>query len=124
MTPNRRVTMASYIGRRKFLATLGGAAVAWPLMARAQQGERIRRIGVLLPAAADDPIIQARLAAFHQGLALLGWTVGRNVQIDIRWATTNTDELRRHAAELAALAPNVILCSGSPAVGELLQATR
>src|SRR5262245_45278872 len=111
------------IGRREFIGLLGGAAVAWPLAARAQQGEHIRRIGVLLPAAADDPIIQARLAAFHQGLALLGWTVGRNVQTDIRWATTNTDEVRRHAAELAALGPDVILASGTPATAALLQAT-
>jgi len=110
--------------RREFVILLsGGAAAAWPLAARAQQRERIRRIGVLLPAAADDPIIQARLAAFHQGLALLGWTVGRNVQTDIRWATTNADEVRRHAAELAALGPDVILASGTPVTAALLQAT-
>jgi putative ABC transport system substrate-binding protein len=91
---------------------------------RAQQGERMRRIGVLLPAAADDAEFQARVGAFLQGLALLGWTIGRNVRIDTRWATTNAAEIRRHAAELAALAPDVILASGTSTVGPLLQATR
>jgi ABC-type uncharacterized transport system substrate-binding protein len=110
--------------RREFITLLGGAAVAWPLAARAQQGERMRRIGVLLPAAADDPEFQARIAAFHQGLALLGWTIGRNVRIDTRWATANAGEIRRHAAELAALAPDVILAQGASTVGALLQATR
>jgi putative tryptophan/tyrosine transport system substrate-binding protein len=115
--------MASHIGRRKFLATLGGAA-AWPLAARAQQGERVRRIGVLVPAAADDPEWQARVGAFQQALALLGWTISRNVRIDTRWGTTNAAEIRRHAAELAALAPDVILAGGTTPVGPLLQATR
>ena len=109
--------------RRTFINLLGSAA-AWPLAARAQQAERVRRIGVLLPAAADDAEFQARLAAFHQGLALLGWTIGRNVRIDTRWATTNAAEIRRHAAELAALAPDVILAHGASTVGPLLQATR
>src|SRR4051812_11387418 len=94
--------------RRAFITLLGGAAT-FPLMARAQQGERMRRIGVLLPAAADDAEFQARLAAFHQALALLGWTIGRNVRVDTRWATPNAADIRRHAAELAALAPDVIL---------------
>ena len=84
----------------------------------------MRRIGVLLPAAADDAEFQARLAAFLQGLALLGWTIGRNVRIDTRWATANAAEIRRHAAELAALAPDVILAHGASTVGPLLQATR
>ena len=110
--------------RREFLGVLGGAAAAWPLAARAQQAERMRRIGVLLPAAADDPEFQARVGAFLQGLALLGWTIGRNVRIDTRWATTNAAEIRRHAAELAALAPDVILAHGASTVGPLLQATR
>jgi putative ABC transport system substrate-binding protein len=109
--------------RRAFISLLGGAAVAWPLAARAQQGERMRRIGALLPAAADDPVWQARLAAFYQGLALLGWNVGRNVRIDARWATTSAGEIRRHAAELAALAPDVILAVGST-VGPLLEVSR
>jgi putative tryptophan/tyrosine transport system substrate-binding protein len=109
--------------RRAFITLLGGAA-AWPLAARAQQGERMRRIGILLPAAADDAGFQAPFGAFLQALALLGWTIGRNVHIDTRWATTNSAEIRRHAAELVALAPDVILASGTSAVGPLLQATR
>jgi putative tryptophan/tyrosine transport system substrate-binding protein len=109
--------------RREFIAALGSAA-AWPLAAHAQQGERVRRIGVLLPAAADDPEYQARVAAFHQGLALLGWTIGRNVRIDTRWAGVHAAEIRRHAAELAALAPDVILAHGASTGGPLLQATR
>ena len=111
------------IGRREFITLLGGAA-AWPLAARAQQGERVRRIGVLMGEAANDPEDQARLAAFLQELQELGWSVGRNVRIDIRWATANAAEIRRHAAELAALAPDVILAYGSSSVGALLQATR
>jgi putative ABC transport system substrate-binding protein len=102
---------------------LGGAA-AWPLAARAQQGERVRRIGVLLPAAADDAEYQAWVGTFHQALALLGWTIGRNVRIDTRWATANAAEIRRHAVELAALAPDVILAAGASTVGPVLQATR
>ena len=110
--------------RREFITLLGSATVASPIAARAQQGERMRRIGVLLPAAAADAEYQARLGAFHQGLALLGWTIGRNVRIDIRWATAHAAEIRRHAAELAALAPDVILAHGGAPVGALLQATR
>ena len=109
--------------RREFISLLGGGA-AWPLAARAQQGEQMRLIGILLPAAADDAEYQVRLAAFHQGLALLGWTIGRNVRIDTRWAGANTADIRRHAAELAALAPDVILAAGASSVGPLLQATR
>ena len=109
--------------RREFITMLGSGAVAWPLAARAQQAERMRRIGVLLPAVADDPEWQARVGAFLQALALLGWTIGRNVRIDIRWATTNAGEIRRHAAELAALAPDVILAGGATPAGPLLQAT-
>jgi len=108
--------------RREFIAGLGGAA-AWPLATRAQQPDRIRRIGVLLPAAAEDTVFQARVGAFLQGLALLGWTIGRNVRIDTRWATDNAAEIRRHAVELAALAPDVILAHGGSTVGPLLQAT-
>jgi putative ABC transport system substrate-binding protein len=110
--------------RREFITLLGGAAVAWPLGARAQQADRMRRIGVLMPAAADDAVFQARVAAFHQGLALSGWTIGRNVRIDTRWATADADSIRRHAAELVALAPDVILAYGAATVGPLLQATR
>jgi putative tryptophan/tyrosine transport system substrate-binding protein len=105
--------MASHIGRRKFLATLGGAAAAWPLAARAQQPERIRRIGVLMPLRADDPESPARVTAFAQRLQQFGWTDGRNVRIDYRWAAGDADRHRRYAAELVALAPDVILASGS-----------
>jgi putative tryptophan/tyrosine transport system substrate-binding protein len=111
--------------RRQFITLLGGAAAGWPLAARAQQPERMRRIGVLLAAAADDAEFQARIGAFLQGLQQLGWTDGRNVRIDTRWATTNADDIRRHAAELAALAPDVILAAtGTVTVAPLLQATR
>jgi putative tryptophan/tyrosine transport system substrate-binding protein len=110
------------VRRRQFIGLLGAAA-SWPLAARAQ-GERVRRIGVLLPATADSPPNQARFGAFLQGLALLGWTIGRNVQIDTRWAGTNAADIRRHATELVALAPDVILASGGSTVGHLLQITR
>ena len=109
--------------RREFLGVMGGA-LAWPLAARAQQDGRVRRIDIILPAASDDAEFQTRLAAFHQGLGQLGWTIGRNVLIETRWATTNTADIRRHAAELVALAPDVILAHASTTVGPLLQATR
>jgi putative ABC transport system substrate-binding protein len=112
------------VKRREFITLLGGAATAWPLAARAQQPERMRRIGVLLPAAADDAVFQTRMAVFLQELALLGWTVARNLRIDIRWATADAAEIRRHAAELAALAPDLILATGDSTVPPLLQATR
>src|SRR4051794_33498447 len=110
--------------RREFITLLSGAAAAWPLAARAQQDGRMRRIDILLPATADDAEYQVRVGAFLQGLALLGWTLGRNVRIDTRWATPNAADIRRHAAELAALAPDVILAHGAGTVGALLQATR
>jgi ABC-type uncharacterized transport system substrate-binding protein len=116
--------MASHIERRKFLATLGGAAAAWPLAARAQQPERVRRIGVLTALAANDPEGQARVAAFLQGLEESGWSVGRNVRIDIRWSAGNADDTRKYAAELVALAPDIILATTTPAAAALLQATR
>jgi putative ABC transport system substrate-binding protein len=109
--------------RREFIAGLGSAA-AWSLAAHAQPREQMRRIGVLLPAAADDPAYQAWVGAFLQGLALLGWTIGRNAQIDTRWAGSNAADFSRHAAELVALAPDVILAHGSLTVAALLQATR
>ena len=112
------------MNRRAFITLLGGAAATWPLAALAQQADRVRRIGVLLPAAADDQEFQVRIAAFHQGLALSGWTIGGNVRIDTRWAKPNAAEIRRHAVELAALAPDVILAHGNATVGALLQATR
>jgi len=108
--------------RRDFITALGGAAV-WPLAARAQQPERMRRIGVLMPMAADDKEGQRRIAAFHQGLLQLGWTEGDNVRIDARWGVRNTDDARQHSAELITLAPDVILATGSATTGALLQAT-
>jgi ABC-type uncharacterized transport system substrate-binding protein len=110
--------------RRELLALISSAAVAWPLAARAQQGERMRRIGVLMPLAADDPEAQLRLAALAQGLQQLGWTIGRNVRIETRWSAGNADDIRKYAVELAALAPDVILANGGAAVAPLLQATR
>jgi putative tryptophan/tyrosine transport system substrate-binding protein len=107
--------------RRQFIAGLGGA-IAWPLAARAQQPDRIRRIGMLMTV--DDPEAQARVAAFQQGLQQLGWIVGRNVRIDTRWGGGDADRTRRYAVELVALAPDVILAHGSATVGPLLQATR
>src|SRR5262245_35971663 len=109
--------------RREFIALLGGAAATWPLAARAQKRERMRHIGVVLPAIADDPVWQARVGAFLQALALLGWTIGRNVRIDTRWATNNPAEIRKHAAEMTALAPDVILATIST-LGPLLEVTR
>ena len=111
--------------RRDFIRGLGGAAATWPLAVRAQQDERVRRIGVLVASPADDAELQARVAAFKEGLAQLGWTEGRNVRIDTRWATTNADDLRKHAAELAASTPDVLVgASGTTTVAALLQATR
>jgi putative ABC transport system substrate-binding protein len=111
--------------RREFITLLGGAAAAWPLAARAQQGERVRRIGVLMATTADDPEYQPRMRAFQQGLAESGWTDGRNVRVDTRWATTNADDIRKHAVELAALAPDVIVAgSGTTTLAPLLQAAR
>jgi len=109
--------------RREFIVTLGGVA-AWPFAARAQQREHVRRIGVLMNLASDDAEEQARLAAFHQGLQQLGWTVGGNVQIDYRWGAGNADRIRTFAAELVALAPDVILSAGSPSVAAFQQVTR
>jgi putative ABC transport system substrate-binding protein len=111
------------VKRREFITLIGGAAVAWPLVARAQQGERMRRIGVLTPYATDDAEGQARLVAFVQGLQQSGWTVGQNIRIDYRWGDGNHDTLRKHATELVALAPEVILAVSSAATSPLLKAT-
>ena len=111
--------------RREFLSALGGAAIAWPLAAGAQRPGRMRTVGLLIAATENDPEFQARIVVLRQALAQLGWTDGRNVRIDIRWATTNAEQLRKHAAELAALAPDLILAaSGSATVAPLLEATR
>jgi putative ABC transport system substrate-binding protein len=110
--------------RRRDFISIFGSAVVWPLEARAQQSERVRRIGMLLPAAAADAEYQERVGAFLQALAQSSWIIGQNLRIDARWATTNPAEIRRHAAELAALAPDVILAHGASTVGPLLQVTR
>src|SRR6476660_8959710 len=123
MTPKRRGHMASHIGRRQFLATLGGA-VAWPLAAHAQQPERPRRIGILMNRASDNPEGQDRLAAFHQGLQELGWGVGRNVRIETRWSEDKADQSLKHAAGLIALSPDIILASGTLAVTALQNISR
>jgi putative tryptophan/tyrosine transport system substrate-binding protein len=114
--------MASHIGRRKFLATLGGAVAAWPLAARAQQTERMRRIGVLM-GVADDPEGQARVTALKRGLQELGWTEGRNIQIETRFGGADAGRIRAHAAELVALAPDVIVSNTTPVIRALRQAT-
>jgi putative ABC transport system substrate-binding protein len=112
------------IRRRAFITLIGGAAAAWPVAARGQRGERVRRIGMLLPATADSPEYQAWAGAFLQALALLGWNIGRNVRIDTRWASANSADIRRYAVELLALSPDVVLAHGGGAVGALQQATR
>jgi putative tryptophan/tyrosine transport system substrate-binding protein len=116
--------LSRHTRRREFITLLGGATVTWPLAARAQQVDRMRRIGVLMALAADDPAGQARLIAFVQALQELGWTDGRNVQIDTRWAAGDAERFRKYAAELVAVAPDVILASGGTGAGALLQATR
>jgi ABC-type uncharacterized transport system substrate-binding protein len=108
--------------RREFISLLGGAA-AWPVAARAQPGERRRRVAALMSVAAVDPEGQARLAAFLQGLQEFGWAVGRNVQIDVRWTAGRADDVRKYATELVGLAPEVILASGGSVVGPLLHVT-
>jgi putative ABC transport system substrate-binding protein len=109
--------------RREFIRLISGAA-AWPLAARAQQPDRMRRIGVLTPGAADEPENKARIAAFLLGLRELGWTDGTNVQIVYRWSGGNAADARKYASELAALAPDVILATGGAGAGPMLQATR
>jgi putative ABC transport system substrate-binding protein len=109
--------------RREFITLLGGTAAAWPMTAGAQQAERMRRIGVLMSVAADGPEGQARLAAFRRGLQQLGWTDGRSVDMDIRWAAGDAERTHRYAGELVALGPDVILASGDPVMA-LQQATR
>ena len=117
--------MTVTIGRRELLVALGGSAAAgWSLAARAQQGDRVRRVGVLMNLAADDPEGQTRIVAFVQGLQQSGWTDGRNIRIDTRWAAGDADRFHRYAEELLALAPDVILASATPSVQALQQATR
>src|SRR6266567_3328855 len=109
--------------RRDFITLLGGAAVAWPLSARAQHPAQVRRIGVLMPFAEDHPVGQARNAAFLQGLQQSGWTDGRNVRIDYRWSAGDADRIRKLAIELIALGPEVVMAFTSAAVAPLRQAT-
>ena len=110
--------------RREFITLAGGAAAAWPLAARAQQSQSVRRVGVLMNQAANDPEGQARIAAFLQGLQQLGWTEGRNVRIEYRWSAGNDADNRKNALELVALAPDVIFASGTATVGPALRASR
>jgi putative ABC transport system substrate-binding protein len=112
------------IKRREFIILLGGAAAAWPLAARAQRPDRMRRIGVLLPAAPDDAEFQSWVGAFLQGLAQAGWITGRNIRIETRWTKFDAEDTRKYAAELVALAPDVILATGTSTVGPLLRLTR
>jgi len=112
------------VRRREFITLLGGAAVTWPLAGRAQQAERMRRIGVLTSFASDDPAEQTHVLAFAQALAQSGWIEGRNARIDIRWGAGDPERIRRYVAELVALEPDVILAVSSAATGPLLQATR
>jgi putative tryptophan/tyrosine transport system substrate-binding protein len=115
--------MAIHIGRREFVVTLGGAAAMWPLAALAQQPAQLRRIGVLMPFAEDDPVGQARVAAFVQGLQQSGWTDGRNVRIDYRWSAGDADRIRKLAMELIALGPDVVMAFTSAGVAPLRQVT-
>ena len=112
----------SAMKRRQFITLLGGAAIAWPFAAHAQ--ERLRRIGVLMNLASDDPEGQDRVAAFMQGLQESGWAVGRNVRVDYRWGAGDTNLFRKYAVELVALAPDVILSASGSALPFLLEATR
>ena len=121
--PDREDHVAIHIGRREFIATLGGAA-AWPIVARAQPAEPMRRLGMLMNRAADDPRSQVELAAFQQALQQLGWSDGRNIWIDTRWGENDADRDRGYAAELVALAPDLILASGTLSVAALRHATR
>ena len=116
--------MAIYLRRREFTFSLANTAAAWPLVARAQQPERMRRIGALMPWAANDPVASARISAFQQELQQLGWTDGRNIRFDTRWAAGNADETRKQATELVALAPDVILAATSPSMVALNRVTR
>jgi putative ABC transport system substrate-binding protein len=116
--------MAIGIGRRQFISAIGGAAVAWPLAARAQQPRQMRRIGVLLNLSSDDPQAQKGVAAFLEALQSMGWTDGRNAQIDIRWGSNDLDDQRKYATELVALAPEIILASGTASVTAIQHVTR
>jgi putative ABC transport system substrate-binding protein len=116
--------MTVTIGRRKMLAALGGAAAAWPVAARAQQPERMRRIDVLMAYAESDPEGQALVAAFREGLQTLGWTESRNIRIDTHWATADVELMQRFAREIVELRPDLILTQNTPTTAAMLQQTR
>ena len=119
-----RMLLSRHTKRREFITLLGGAAAAWPLAARAQQRERMRRVGVLMNIAADDADAPVRVAAFAQGLQELGWTIGRNLRIEYRWSAGEADRIRRYAAEISALSPDVIIASGGAHAAAVQQAAR
>jgi ABC-type uncharacterized transport system substrate-binding protein len=118
------LTAEGYVRRRDFIRVIAGSTAVWPLAARAQQGEQMRRIGVIVPASSDDASFQTWIGVFLQALGQLGWSIGSNVRIDTHWATANAATIRRHAEELAALAPDVILTAGTSTTGPMLQAAR
>ena len=120
----RLLSVGENMQRREFIKLIGGAAAGWPLVAHAQQGERMRHIGVLMNTASDDPLGQARVAAFQQALQQLGWSDGRNVRIDIRWGRNDVKQDRKYAAELVALTPDVILAVGTLSVAALQRESR
>src|SRR5215216_5295329 len=120
----RFLSLGAGMRRREFLGILAGTAAGWPLAAHAQQAERMRRIGVLMGLAANDPEGQVLITRWLQALQQLGWIEGRNLQVDIRWGGGNAEDTRKYAAELVALVPDVILAPASAPVGPLLQATR
>jgi len=112
------------MNRREFITLLGGGAAAWPLAARAQQGDSVPRIGVLMPYAENEPVAKARLSAFTRALADLGWIDGRNVRMDLRWAGSDINRIRALAQELVGLQPDIIVTNGTPTIAALQQGTR
>jgi putative ABC transport system substrate-binding protein len=116
--------MTAFIGRREFITLLGGAAAAWPIGAKAQQPDRMRRIGILMPAGMDDADALDRLSAFQGALEQLGWAEGRNMRMERRWGTSDAATMRKNAQDLIALTPDVILANGSASMGPLLEVTR
>src|SRR5437899_3356497 len=118
------VSLGADMRRREFIAGLGGTAAAWPVVARAQQGERMRRVGILQNFPENDPVASVLNATFLKELRQSGWAVGNNIRIETRWAGNRSEDIRRHAAELVALSPEVILTNGTSTLGPLLQVSR
>jgi putative ABC transport system substrate-binding protein len=116
--------MIARINRREFITLLGGAAAAWPLAARAQQGDRLRRIGLLVPFDENDPAAKTYVSAFTQALAALGWAEGRNVRMDLRWGRGDNNRIRARAEQLVGLQPDIILTGGTPATAAVQRETR